>query len=179
MQVGIHYMNFTLPGGPEAMAPTLAATAKAAEAGGFTRFTMMDHYFQMEQFRTAHDPMLEGYTALGYVAAHTEKMSLGLLVTGVTYRHPGLLAKIVDDARHPVRRSRVPRSRRRLVRARAPGARSPVPAGRGAVRAARGDAADLPADVERRRGPVRRQALPAGRDHLRTRSRSSSRTRRS
>lgn len=95
MKVGIHYMNFTLPGGPVALAPTLAATAKAAEAGGFARFTMMDHYFQMEQFRTAYDPMLEGYTGLGFVAAHTEKMSLGLLVTGVTYRHPGLLAKIV------------------------------------------------------------------------------------
>jgi F420-dependent oxidoreductase-like protein len=98
MQVGIHFMNFNLPGGPEALAPTLAATAKTAEEVGCTRFTLMDHYFQMEQFLTSHDPMLEGYTALGFVAAHTEKMSLGLLVTGVTYRHPGLLAKIVTTA---------------------------------------------------------------------------------
>jgi F420-dependent oxidoreductase-like protein len=98
MQVGVHYMNFTLPGGPEAIAPTLAATARAAEDAGFTRMTLMDHYFQMEHFRTAHDPMLEGYTALGYVAAQTQKMSLGLLVSGVTYRHPGLLAKIVTTA---------------------------------------------------------------------------------
>ena len=57
-------------------------------------FTCMDHYFQMEAFTRADDPMLEGYTTLGYVAGLTEKMRLGLLVTGVSYRHPGLLAKI-------------------------------------------------------------------------------------
>ncbi|GAA3448815.1 TIGR03560 family F420-dependent LLM class oxidoreductase [Dactylosporangium matsuzakiense] len=55
----------------------------------------MDHYFQMEQYAPADEPMLEGYTTLGYVAALTQKMTLGLLVTGVMYRHPGLLAKIV------------------------------------------------------------------------------------
>jgi len=55
----------------------------------------MDHYFQMEQAASADEPMLEGYTTLGYVAAKTERMTLGLLVTGVMYRYPGLLAKIV------------------------------------------------------------------------------------
>jgi F420-dependent oxidoreductase-like protein len=55
----------------------------------------MDHYFQMETLATARDPMLEGYTALGFLAGRTERIGLGLLVTGVTYRHPGLLAKIV------------------------------------------------------------------------------------
>lgn len=95
MELGLHYLDFTQPGGPEAIGPTLAAAARAADEGGFTRFTMMDHYFQMEQFRTARDPMLEGYTGLGFVAGITEQMSLGLLVTGVTYRHPGLLAKII------------------------------------------------------------------------------------
>ena len=54
----------------------------------------MDHFFQMEGFQTAHDPMLEGYTTLGYLAAKTERVKLGTVVTGVTYRHPGLLAKI-------------------------------------------------------------------------------------
>lgn len=98
MQAGVHYMNFTLPGGPEAIAPTLAATARAADEGGFSRFTLMDHFFQMEHFQTSHDPMLEGYSGLAFVAAHTRQMSLGLLVTGITYRHPGLLAKIITTA---------------------------------------------------------------------------------
>ena len=95
MQLGIHFANFTLPGGPQALGPTLAATAKAAEEGGCATFTLMDHWFQMERFATAQDPMLEGYTSLGFVAGLTQRMTLGLLVTGVTYRHPGLLAKIV------------------------------------------------------------------------------------
>jgi F420-dependent oxidoreductase-like protein len=95
MELAIHYANFTLPGGPEALAPTLAATARAAEEGGCSTFTLMDHWFQMEQLATSHDPMLEGYTSLGYLAGQTKTMTLGLLVTGVTYRHPGLLAKVV------------------------------------------------------------------------------------
>ncbi|MCU1481869.1 MAG: family F420-dependent class oxidoreductase [Subtercola sp.] len=95
MKLGIHFMNFTLPGGGAALAPTLAATAEAADQGGVSLFTMMDHWFQMEQFATSYDPMLEGYTSLGFVAAKTSNVRLGLLVTGVTYRHPGLLAKIV------------------------------------------------------------------------------------
>lgn len=95
MQLGIHFANFTLPGGPGNLSATLAATAKAAEEGGCSSFTMMDHWFQMEQFATAQDPMLEGYTSLGFLAGQTRRMTLGLLVTGVTYRHPGLLAKIV------------------------------------------------------------------------------------
>jgi F420-dependent oxidoreductase-like protein len=73
----------------------LRDTAEAAEAAGCTMFTCMDHYFQMERFTRAEDPMFEGYTTLAYVAARTERMTLGLLVTGVGYRHPGLLAKIV------------------------------------------------------------------------------------
>jgi F420-dependent oxidoreductase-like protein len=95
MQLGIHYANFTLPGGPEAMAPALAATARAAEEGGCSTFTVMDHFFQLESIGVAEDPMLEGYTTLGYLAGLTERMTLSLLVTGVTYRHPGLLAKTV------------------------------------------------------------------------------------
>jgi F420-dependent oxidoreductase-like protein len=95
MELGIHYANFTLPGGPEAIGPMLAATAKAAEDGGCSTFTLMDHWFQMEAFATSQDPMLEGYTALGFLAGQTSSITLALLVTGVTYRHPGLLAKIV------------------------------------------------------------------------------------
>jgi F420-dependent oxidoreductase-like protein len=95
MELGIHNVNFTMPGGPAALGPVLADTARVAEEGGCSTFSLMDHWFQMEHFATAHDPMLEGYTSLGFLAGITQKMTLGLLVTGVTYRHPGLLAKIV------------------------------------------------------------------------------------
>jgi F420-dependent oxidoreductase-like protein len=94
MQLGVHFYNFTLPGGGPSLARTLADTAKTAEAGGVSTFTLMDHWFQMESVGTSFDPMLEGYTSLGFLAGQTETMRLGLLVTGVTYRHPGLLAKI-------------------------------------------------------------------------------------
>jgi F420-dependent oxidoreductase-like protein len=95
MRLAIHVPNFTLPGGTESIAPTLAATARAAEDGGASALTLMDHWFQMEEFRTAQDPMLEGYTSLGFLAGYTSRIQLGLLVTGVTYRYPGLLAKTV------------------------------------------------------------------------------------
>jgi F420-dependent oxidoreductase-like protein len=95
MRLGIHFANFTLPGAPESLAPTLAATAKAAEDAGCATFSLMDHWFQMEHFKTARDPMLEGYTSLGFIAGQTQRITLGLVVTGVTYRHPGLLAKTV------------------------------------------------------------------------------------
>lgn len=95
MELAIHLPNFSLPGGAAALAPTLAATAKAADEGGCATLTVMDHYFQMENLGGPAEPMLEGYTTLGFLAAQTERIELGLLVTGVTYRHPGLLAKIV------------------------------------------------------------------------------------
>jgi len=95
MKLGIHFMDFTLPGEPATLADVLGTTARVAEEAGCTKFTVMDHYFQMEFFRTALDPMLEGYTSLGYLAGITSTMELATLVTGVTYRHPGLLAKIV------------------------------------------------------------------------------------
>lgn len=95
MKLGIHFTNFSLPGTPDSLASTLAATARAAEDGGVATFTLMDHWFQMETLGGPPEPMLEGYTSLGFVAARTQRMTLGLLVTGVTYRHPGLLAKIV------------------------------------------------------------------------------------
>jgi len=95
MRVGIHFVNFTLPGAPASLAAALAETARVAEEGGVSTFTLMDHWFQMEMMATAEDPMLEGYTSLGFLAGQTQRMRLGLLVTGVTYRHPGLLAKTV------------------------------------------------------------------------------------
>ncbi|MFB9239707.1 LLM class F420-dependent oxidoreductase [Plantactinospora siamensis] len=97
MKLGLHYWNFATPADPAAIAPTLAETATLADEAGIASFTVMDHYFQMENSAPADEPMLEAYTTLGYVAALTRRMTLGVLVTGVMYRHPGLLAKIVSS----------------------------------------------------------------------------------
>ena len=94
MRLGIHFVNFDFPGGPS-ISQTVADTARAADEAGISSLTFMDHWFQMESFAAATDPMLEGYTTLGFVAGLTSQVRLSLLVTGVTYRHPGLLAKIV------------------------------------------------------------------------------------
>ena len=96
MQLGIHVPNFKIVGGTPAIGPELVRVAEAAEAAGATWLSVMDHYFQMDQMAPAEDPMLEGYTTLGFWAAHTTSIRLGLLVGGVTYRHPGLVAKIVS-----------------------------------------------------------------------------------
>lgn len=95
MKLGLHYWTFSTPAEPTRIAPTLAETARIAEQAGLSSFTVMDHFFQMEHTAPADEPMLEGYTTLGYLAALTERMTLGLLVTGVMYRHPGILAKTV------------------------------------------------------------------------------------
>jgi len=95
VKLGLHYWNFSTPADPGLITATLTDTAVLAEQVGFTSFSVMDHYFQMEAMAPADEPMLEGYTTLGYLAAKTDRMTLGLLVTGVMYRHPGLLAKIV------------------------------------------------------------------------------------
>lgn len=92
MKLAVHYIDF-LPGAPEKLAPTLAATVRAAEEGGVDVFTLADHFLQMENFGRAEDPFLEGYTTMGYLAALTDRITLAMLVTGVTYRHPGVLAK--------------------------------------------------------------------------------------
>ncbi len=94
MELGLHFIDF-LPGDPAALGPTLADAAKAAEQGGATLFTLADHFFQMEAVGRAEDPFLEGYTSLGFLAGQTATIDLSLLVTGVTYRYPGLLAKAV------------------------------------------------------------------------------------
>jgi F420-dependent oxidoreductase-like protein len=95
MDLGVHFMNFTNPGGDTAIAPVLASTAQAADEAGLALFTVMDPYFQMDSLMPAENPMLEAYSALAYVAARTSRIQLAALVTGVTYRHPGLLAKAV------------------------------------------------------------------------------------
>lgn len=95
VDLGVHYWSFSSPGPTAQIAPTLARTAQVAEAGGVASFTVMDHFFQMEAMAPAEEPMLEGYATLGFLAGVTSRMTLGLLVTGVMYRHPGILAKTV------------------------------------------------------------------------------------
>jgi len=95
MHLGVHLMRFDSME-PAAMRDELARTVETADAAGVGSISVMDHYFQMVRAGfPADDPMLEAYTTLGYLAAHTERARLGVLVTGVTYRYPGLLAKII------------------------------------------------------------------------------------
>jgi F420-dependent oxidoreductase-like protein len=97
MQVGIHVVSFNWPDGPEGTGRKLAEIAAASEAAGCASLSVMDHFFQSEgMIGPADDPMLEGYTTLGYLAALTSEIKLQLLVTGVTYRYPGVLAKIIS-----------------------------------------------------------------------------------
>ncbi len=95
MRLGAHLMRFDSVE-PATLRRELADTASYAEDAGLAWLSVMDHYWQMMRAGfPASDPMLEAYTTLGYLAGRTETVQLGALVTGVTYRHPGLLAKIV------------------------------------------------------------------------------------
>ena len=101
MKIGLQVPNFTWPGGPATIGPTLANIARAADAAGFASLWVMDHFFQIGSrdramgLGPAEDEMLEAYTALAYLAAHTTRVKLGAMVTGVIYRYPGLLVKTV------------------------------------------------------------------------------------
>src|ERR1700710_1932902 len=95
MKLAVHCANLSWPGGPEKLGSTLAEVARTADDGGGKTLTMRDHWCEGEAVGGPPEPMLEGYTSLGFLAGQTEHVNLGLLVTGVTYRHPALLAKIV------------------------------------------------------------------------------------
>ena len=95
MDLDLHVSRFDWAGGPSGIGPGVADLAQRAEVMGVRTMSFMDHFFQMDWMAPAEDPMLEGYTALGFVAGKTSTLRLRLLVTGVTYRHPGLLAKTV------------------------------------------------------------------------------------
>jgi len=95
MHLDLHVPRFTWPGGPASIGPTLTSLAQTAESIGVRTLSVMDHWFQMDAVWPAEEPMLEGYTTLGFVAAKTETLRIRLLVGGVTYRHPGLLAKTI------------------------------------------------------------------------------------
>lgn len=93
MKLGLQIPSFTFPGGTEALAPTLARIVRTADAVGFDSIWVMDHFWQIRSVGPKTDPMLEGYTTLGFLAANTGRARLGLLVGGVHYRNPGLWAK--------------------------------------------------------------------------------------
>ena len=101
MKIGLQVPNFTWPGGPTAIGGKLADIAHAADAAGFASLWVMDHFFQIGSrdramgLGPAEDDMLEAYTTLSYMAGLTSRVKLGTLVTGVIYRHPGILVKTV------------------------------------------------------------------------------------
>jgi len=93
MKIGLQINSFTWPGGPEAIGPTLAAIARQADDVGFDSIWVMDHLFQIRSVGKPEDPMLEGWTTLGFLAAHTTRARLGLMVGGVHFRNPALWVK--------------------------------------------------------------------------------------
>ena len=93
MRIGLQIPYFTWPGGPMALGETFGAVARRAEDAGFYSLWVMDHFFQIPGVGPVEADMLEGYTALGFAAARTSRIKLGTMVTGVTYRHPGILVK--------------------------------------------------------------------------------------
>ena len=95
MKLGLQIPSFTWPGGPDQIGPTLARIARTADDAGYDSIWVMDHFFQIGGVGPVEEPMLEGYSALSFLAGHTSRAKLGTLVTGVTYRHPGILAKTV------------------------------------------------------------------------------------
>jgi F420-dependent oxidoreductase-like protein len=95
MKIGLQIPNFTWSGGSPELGAKLSAIARTAENAGFDSIWVMDHHFQIPMVGPAEHDMLEAYTTLGYIAGQTRRVSLGTLVTGVTYRNPGILAKQV------------------------------------------------------------------------------------
>ena len=98
MQIGLQIPSFKYPGGTAAIRPKLKEIVTTAEEAGFYSLWVMDHYYQIRGMfgETYTDPMLESYTTLGYFAGLTEKVYLGTLVTGVIYRYPTILMKMVN-----------------------------------------------------------------------------------
>jgi F420-dependent oxidoreductase-like protein len=95
MKIGLQIPYFNWPGGHTAIGARLAEIGRTADDAGFSSLWVMDHFFQIQYMGPPEDPMLEGYSALSYLAGVTKRATLGTLVTGVNYRHPGILIKTV------------------------------------------------------------------------------------
>jgi F420-dependent oxidoreductase-like protein len=93
MQLGLQIPDFTWPGAPGSIGPTFRGIAREADQAGLASLWVMDHFFQISMVGPPEHEMLEGWLALAHAAAVTERITLGTMVTGVTYRHPGLLIK--------------------------------------------------------------------------------------
>ena len=93
MKLGLQIPSFSWPGGAAAIGPTLGRVARQADDIGVDSIWVMDHFFQIRSVGAAEEPMLEGWTALGFLAANTSRARLGLMVGGVHYRLPGLWVK--------------------------------------------------------------------------------------
>src|SRR5215211_324137 len=96
MKFGITIPRFVTPGGDAAIAAEFAGVVRDADQGGLDSLWVMDHFFQIPSIGEADEPMLEGYSALAFAAGISERIKLGTMVTGVTYRHPGVLVKTVS-----------------------------------------------------------------------------------
>jgi F420-dependent oxidoreductase-like protein len=100
-RLGYQIPNFTYPGvGANEIFDNLVTQAKTAEANGFDRVLLMDHFYQLPGIGDPDDYMLECYTTLAALAQHTEKVRLSSLVTGNTYRNPAVLAKTITALDH-------------------------------------------------------------------------------